>query len=273
MMSWLERRRRNVSVFLETERIVNDGYYYVDGKRVDLKLSKQQMQECEVYLPGSVFDLKYECDETKFGCHNKDSYDLALEMGEGVLVLNLADPFVAGGLVRQGSNAQEETLCRKSTLLTSLESKAAETYYGYNDGKDGYSSDATIISRNVEVFRGEDYKLLDETRFVSVITIPAPIVSSKDECGNQRYKKVMFQRIYTMLSVAAHCGYKRLVLGAFGCGAFNNDAKVVAEIFKNVLDQINYKDGKCLFSDVEFAVLCYIDDYNYKCFSEVFGNK
>ena len=42
-----------------------------------------------------------------------------------ILVLNLANPVNPGGGVRRGSKAQEEDLCRKSSLLLSLESSAA----------------------------------------------------------------------------------------------------------------------------------------------------
>ena len=46
-----------------------------------------------------------------------------------VLVLNFANPVHPGGGVRQGARAQEEDLCRQSTLLLSLESSQASFYY------------------------------------------------------------------------------------------------------------------------------------------------
>ena len=45
-----------------------------------------------------------------------------------ILVLNLANPVHPGGGVRTGAKAQEEDLCRKSSLLLSLESRAASRY-------------------------------------------------------------------------------------------------------------------------------------------------
>lgn len=62
-----------------------------------------------------------------------------------VLVLNLANPVNPGGGVRKGAKAQEEDLCRKSSLLLSLESRNSLPYYEYNRslhthmGSDGLS--------------------------------------------------------------------------------------------------------------------------------------
>ena len=62
-------------------------------------------------------------------CVNMDSFSLAVERcrecsyllkGKGenrILVLNLANPVNPGGGVRRGAKAQEEDLCRRSSLL------------------------------------------------------------------------------------------------------------------------------------------------------------
>lgn len=72
---------------------------------------------------------------------NRDSYEAAIKMqekisdkNEKVLVLNFANAVHIGGGVRRGAVAQEEDLCRKSTLLCSLESDGASRYYAYCKG-------------------------------------------------------------------------------------------------------------------------------------------
>ena len=54
-----------------------------------------------------------------------------------------------------------------------------------------------------------------------------------------------------MLSVAAVHRADILVLGAFGCGAFQNNPRIVAQAYKNILPEF---DGQ--FSKIEFAVYC-----------------
>ena len=58
-----------------------------------------------------------------------------------------------------------------------------------------------------------------------------------------------------------------LVLGAFGCGAFQNDPAVVAEAYKAVIG-----DYKSYFHYIEFAIYCGPrETENYEVFSEVLG--
>jgi uncharacterized protein (TIGR02452 family) len=56
-----------------------------------------------------------------------------------------------------------------------------------------------------------------------------------------------------------------LVLGAFGCGAFENDPEVVALAYKNALSVFPN-----VFSAIEFAVYCTpANSTNYDVFSRV----
>ena len=92
------------------------------------------------------------------------SYDIGFEDEDRILVLNLANPVNPGGGVRKGAKAQEEDLCRKSSLLVSLEGKNALTYYEYNRSLHTYmGSDAIIIHPHVEVFKDENGELLEDS--------------------------------------------------------------------------------------------------------------
>jgi len=139
-----------------------------------------------------------------------------------ILVLNLANPVNPGGGVRNGALAQEEDLCRKSSLLLSLEGKAAAPYYAYNQSLHTYmGSDAVIIHPQVEVIKDERGNLLPETAVVAVMTCAAPnLIDGMEGMSQAQYEEMLLTRITGMLKVAAHLGYRRLVLGAFGCGAF-----------------------------------------------------
>ena len=170
------RRNRDIQMLHDTLQILNRGYYEKDGKRKELKLSKAEMAECVVLLPEDV--EKYSNDPTishppipfhigriRHECENIDSFTLArkqyesefLFRGDGkkeVLVLNFANPVNPGGGVRNGAKAQEEDLCRKSSLLLSLESEKAEAYYNYNlKQHTKLGSDAMIFTPKVEIIK------------------------------------------------------------------------------------------------------------------------
>ena len=100
------------------------------------------------------------------GCKNIDSFSMAQYQYETfnyflsknkekrVLVLNLANPVNPGGGVRNGARAQEEDLCRKSSLLFLLESHSAKRYYVYNKSLHTYlGSDTIILTPNVEIIK------------------------------------------------------------------------------------------------------------------------
>ena len=160
---------------------------------------------------------------------------------------------------------------KKSSLLLSLESKAAEAYYGYNRSLHSYmSSDAAIITPKAEIIKDENGDYLEETEIVAVITCAAPIVCRG--LGGMRedeYLSIFEKRILGILKCAAYCGYENLVLGAFGCGAFGNDARVVSDLFYKVLAEFERYGA---FRNIDFAVLSNsASQYNLREFMRNFG--
>ena len=94
----------------------------------------------------------------------------------------------------------------------------------------------------------------------------------------------MMSKFYNCLVKAKKRGVKNLVLGASGCGAFHNDPKLVAQLWKRVLLFDEFQDA---FAHISFAIFnptqkATIDsteavketaDNNYKIFREVFNLK
>ena len=78
----------------------------------------------------------------------------------------------------------------------------------------------------------------------------------------------LFRRIKFVLDVAEENKVETLVLGAFGCGVFGQDAAVVAKYFKKCLDTYDYH-----FKKVYFSVLNRGKDDNYTKFRTIFGVK
>ena len=140
-------RSDNLAMLLDTLSILEKGFYQLNGETIPLKLSRTQMEEALVYLPQDIkrvceakdFEHVHVLGRSGYGCENADSfslarkrteqfsYDLKRKGAKPILVLNLANPVNPGGGVRRGAKAQEEDLCRKSSLLVSLESAKAKT--------------------------------------------------------------------------------------------------------------------------------------------------
>ena len=290
-------REDNIAMLQDTLGILKKGYYRIGSKKVFLKLSRGQMESADVYLPNDVdricrfkdFEHIHVIGRCGYGCENIDSFSLARkrreqfsynlddEKAKPILVLNLANPVNPGGGVRRGAKAQEEDLCRKSSLLLSLESRNAASYYEYNHSLNTYmGSDAVIIHPQVEIIKDENGNLLEDTVIVAVMTCAAPMLRHGLEgMTQQQYETLMFQRIIGMLKVAAHLGYQYLVLGAFGCGAFRNDTRVVSDLFYKALKEFDYDSmkEKDMFRRIDFAVMDHSDDqYNFKEFSRNFDH-
>ena len=289
-------RSRELNMFQETIRILEQGYYEKNGRKVQLKLSRREMEEIRVYLPEDVkkcgsskdFAPPYVLGRCGYGCENRDSFSLARDRvgsrylfdndSPKILVLNLANAVHPGGGVRRGARAQEEDLCRSSSLLLSLESKAARKYYDYNESLHSkMGSDALMITPQVEIIRDEKGELLDDTVVVSVVTCAAPMVTyGKEGMSDAAYEQMMYDRIMGMLKCVAYLGYRNLVLGAWGCGAFGNDAAVISDLFYKALRELDYngRRHKDLFRRIDFAVLDRTgDQYNFREFYRNFGGE
>lgn len=288
-------KNSNVNVLHETLNIIEKGEYSKNGKIIRMKLSDKDYKKAVVFTSHELENIKREnlkrddfLDRCNYSVTNQDSFSAAVNIYEDffgktdvhlskILVLNFANPFHPGGGVRRGAKAQEEDLCRKSTLLLSLESEEADKYYDFNRKNKSYLSvDSMILSPNVEIIRGADGDLLDNTAVVSVLTCAAPIVAygtqglSKEEVDNLIYNRILY-----MLHLAAAYKYKYLVLGAWGCGEFGNDAKVISEMFYKAFREIKIGKliGQPIFERVVFAVLDTTHDkYNYNAFHKKFGD-
>ena len=287
---------KNIQLLEETLEILARGQYCINGKTVRLKLTEEKMREARAFLPDEVKRIAAETDRLaatgrncEYSCVNRDSFSSALRLskeksrpqGENsppVLVLNFANPVNKGGGVRIGAKAQEEDLCRKSSLLLSLESREAAAYYQYNRNLETFmGSDALIFSPWVEIIRDEEGALLEETETVAVLTCAAPMITRGLEGQSvEQYWDMLYNRIRGMLACAAKAGYDTLVLGAWGCGAFGNDAAMMSDLFRQALEDMRKvaAGNGDPFRRIEFAVLSRsATQYNFKEFARNFSGE
>ena len=270
-----EEKMNNIEILQETLQILDTGKYKVNGKEVKLQLSKERMEASHVLLPADVQDIcgrelnrEPAAGPCRIDCVKQDSYVAAIEMtrerqnagdqSKPVLVLNFANPVNIGGGVYKGARTQEEDLCRRSSLLRSLETPHSLRYYSYNRKLHTHmGSDAMIFSPEVEIFRDECGELMDETVIVAVLTCAAPMITySMEGMSESEYREMFYNRIVGMLKCAAYFGYEDLVLGAWGCGAFGNDAAIVSDLFYGALKELDWDALKVddLFHRIVFAV-------------------
>lgn len=173
-------------------------------------------------------------------------------------VLNFANPFVPGGHFMDGENAQEQWICRNSYLFPELR-KFRRTYYYKNelDPKNGYISPSLIYSRHVKVLRDEkEDRILPDPRYVDFISVAAPNVNLIRQKGvkfdSATLYSDIFEKIVRVLRVFKIHEDRNLILGAFGCGIFGNDAKMVSLAFDNALKLKEF--GGC-FDNIYFDII------------------
>ena len=215
------------------------------------------------------------------------TYEAAMRLaaqypGKRIGVLNFASATKPGGGVINGSSAQEESLCRRSTLYPTLDRRFLwQNYYDVNRvAGDVLHTDACIYSPGVVICKTDtdfpERMAREDWCKVDVISCAAP--NLRKAPGNQynpesgaavsitpeALQRVHEKRARSILAVAARNGVDILVLGAFGCGAFRNDPKVVAKAYASVL-----KDCRYHFDLIEFAIFCRdFETENYDAFVE-----
>ncbi|GGV21603.1 TIGR02452 family protein [Streptomyces longisporoflavus] len=183
------------------------------------------------------------------------AHRLTAAQGGPVAVLNFSSARNPGGGYLNGAQAQEEALCRASALYTCVRS-AREFYDHHRAHRDPFYSDRVIHSPAVPVFRDDKGRLLDEAYEVGFLTAAAPnagVVLRQTPERAGELPSALARRAERVLETAAALGYRRLVLGAWGCGVFRNDPAQVADAFRALLDEGGRFRGS--FEHVVFGVL------------------
>ena len=182
---------------------------------------------------------------------------LAAASPDTVLLLNFASAKNPGGGFVSGARAQEESLARSSALFATLDGNPM--YAHHRALRDPIYTDWMLVSPAVPFFRTDDGALLDRPWTAGVLTAPAvnaKVVLARDPSRAAEVRTIMARRVQRVLSIAAASGYRALVLGAWGCGAFGNDPAVIAPLFGDAL----HGPFARTFDEVVFAVLDWTDN-------------
>lgn len=262
----MSTRDRLVEIFEDTMAMIQENAPL--KKRVE-----SSMAEAKLYREGESVEFAGNTQELGLDTENASgavvtvtgnrTFEAARKLldkypGKRVAVLNFASATNPGGGVTDGAGAQEECLCRCSTLYPVLcKDEFIQNYYRYHRRRSNHLyTDACIYIPDVALIKSdqEEPRRLPKKdwKWVDVITCAAPnLWFAPDSLSGEEQLNIHLKRGEKIFQVAMAQQVDVLVLGAFGCGAFRNDPKVVAEAYRQLVE----KYGKH-FAAIEFAVYC-----------------
>ena len=278
-------REENVKIFNDTEKLCKS------NERLKESLNKSREKQYFLAEDAKMEEVKKNIYEKP--CKVKVSKKRTLEAasaykGKKICVLNFASATNPGGGVTRGSTAQEECICRVTGLYFCLNTREMwdNFYTPHRNDANPIHNDDIIYTPAVTVFKSDiaSPQLMKENDWynVNVITCAAPNLRAKPANafnsgdGNKAIKvtdkellAIHEKRLRRILDVAVAEGNEIVILGAFGCGAFENNPNVVATAAKHVIEEYRHA-----FAGIEFAVYCRLgDDENYRTFERMFGTQ
>lgn len=241
----------------QTEQIVAAGAYRApDGRELSVAAEVEAARDgTRMHGPEPVRVPPISPTDTRFEVSGESSLEAARRLAGPVAVLNFSSARNPGGGYLNGAQAQEEALCRASALYTCLIG-VREFYDHHRTHRDPFYTDRVIHSPAVPVFRDDRGRLLDTPYTVGFLTAAAPNAGVVLRTAPERAAELpgaLAVRAERVLEVAAAHGYRRLVLGAWGCGVFRNDPAHVAGAFRALLGPGGRFAGA--FEHVVFGIL------------------
>ena len=274
-------REENVEVFRDTEKLCKENKQLAEALRNSILRQKLILESEKLESPG----LDIFAEPATLVVSKRRTFEAASKYkGNRIAVHNFASASNPGGGVEKGANAQEECLCRCSGLYFCLNTpKMRDGFYKpHRNAHDPIHNDDIIYTPEITVFKTDERipKLMEEKDWynVNVITCAAPNLRVRpsnsynsgdgDKAIVMKDKELLAlheKRLRRILDIAVLEGNDTVILGAFGCGAFENNPEIVAMASRNVI-----KEYLHAFKVIEYAVFCSPrDERNYEAFEKV----
>ncbi|MCE3229456.1 MAG: hypothetical protein K0S32_4007 [Bacteroidetes bacterium] len=260
----MDNRTQRQTIAEHTLQILKDGYFVSpSGNKIDLSKEQNFAEENTItYSPQQTDDLiksriqSLSTVPAQISVVKATTLDAARQLieegNENPVLLNFASAKNAGGGFLGGSQAQEESIARSTGLYNCL--LKAPAYYETNRHmKSCFYTDYMIYSPKVPLIKNENGDNLDSLILASVITAPAVntgVVKQREKDKMNEIEPVMKRRMEKVLSIALKHGHDTIVLGAWGCGVFQNEPKDIAKYFREVIDS-KFKNA---FRKIVFAI-------------------
>ncbi|KAL0263646.1 hypothetical protein SLS55_002627 [Diplodia seriata] len=152
-----------------------------------------------------------------------------------VAVLNMASPLRPGGGLLNGATSQEEWLCLRTTLYPSLR----DEFYRLPEVGAIYAPDVLVFRTSDDEAAELDKK---ERFFIDVVSagmLRFPDVEGEEGeekmYANGKERDLVVQKMKAVMRILKAKGADKVVLGAWGCGAYGNPVGEVARAWKKVL--------------------------------------
>lgn len=273
-------KQNRIELAQDTLRIIERGTYRNNlGKTVSIKTEIAAAVANSKLLRDEDFPAKFELTRndaaTQFELTDETTLEAAKRIAkenadEDAFVLNFASAKNPGGGFLRGTIAQEESIAYASALYATLTPHAEMYDYNRRNATALYS-DWMIYSPKVPVFRNDDGSLIQKSYLATFLTAPA--VNAGAVRQNEPRKvdliaSINRERARKFLWIANRENHQTLILGAWGCGVFQNDPAEIARMFKDLLT------GE--FENCFARVIMAIYDRTatktvYNAFAEIFG--
>lgn len=273
---YLIRKQQLASVFEDTMAQIKQSEEWMSA--IDCSIQNQQFIPESAII--SISDVPKADKSANIIVSQLRSFEAAAQyIGKRTAVLNFASATNPGGGVEKGASAQEECLCRVSTLYPCLADQKMRVSFYTPHRKNGNAlhNDDIIYTPNVLVIKDDDHNLLSSPFSVDIISCAAPNLRErpsnqyntgdtiKVQISDNELLALHEKRARKIFSSAIANGVDILILGAFGCGAFQNDPHIVAQAYKNVIPDFAH-----YFRTIEFAIFCNAKNIeNYQVFLSI----
>lgn len=267
----MNNKQTRAAIFEETRRL------YDTDKRLAafIDFSRKNQEVIAEGVQISIPEDRYQVPVNVVVSRKRSLAAAAQYPGQHVCVLNFASATNPGGGVAKGSNAQEEAICRCSTLYPCIsDSRVVSQFHDKHRRElkagrlNALYTDDCVYTPRVTVFREDTDtpKILSEEFWyeVDVISCAAPNLRSRpsnamnpDSGSNavsikpSELLELHKRRTSRILDILKKYGAEVVILGAFGCGAFQNPPDVVARAMRETVKKYQYS-----FKTIEFAVYC-----------------
>jgi uncharacterized protein (TIGR02452 family) len=191
-------------------------------------------------------------------------------------VLNMASMLAPGGGFLNGASSQEESLCMRTTLLLSL----SDNFYRLPEVGGVYTPDVLVFrDEKAEDLEKRDRWFVD---CVSAGMLRFPSITVDESTGRGSYsssrdREMVVEKVRAVMRIFQTKSVKKVVVGAWGCGAYGNPVGEIAAAWKKVLlggrqAQRSKKGRKENWTGIETVVFAIKDAGLAAAFRQAFGD-